>query len=716
MATINFRLYGEQIFGLISKYLTEYIKPEIKKEEFISNFKNGFLNLDISDLKKPINILPQLIIKDIKINKIDLNIPDDKTNFILKLSKFKIMLIINELNDKQIEELIIEKRKNLVEKFIKETIDKIEKKDNSSFLKGLINSLIKRALSGLLIELNDINIFLKCNNYMLSLKIDKIIYNENEGIKIDNINLIFSDFKQLKNKTDIIKKFNMRIIINNNSKDNRKSNSIKIQISDLFFEINSNIYICILYIIKKCQEIDKRETFIRYKKLIYFYKPQKNNDKKQYYSQLWFWAIKTVIKLKKYKSQKKLYIFDLLNSIQIKFSNKYINSQKENKDNNDNICDDYIILPEEIILLESTKDKIESKLLENKKGNKLANAFKFFFGDGGDEKNELTEEEKQSLNNSFTRENIINFLNNKKDEDNNNDKEENKKEEQIIDKFKNFFNNISFDITLNKIECLLNCFCSSLSIYFKNINIVLDINKINNSIKYEFIIGDIGYNSKISFFRNIGNENKNHALNIIKKNDIFEIIFRFKNIEINDKILLFIIHFYYSLFYTDKKEENQNIIFVRKNFENKEINNIFSILNKIKINKIPTINIINNNNISIYIDILNYVISNREINFNLNLMDNNLNNILENYELKILKNEENTKFNLEMSNKVEIMLSPQILDFIFMLIWQVILIRQHYNKIFNNSNNLIKRDELLFDFSFEKFINILIKDLEIEIN
>ena len=62
-------------------------------------------------------------------------------------------------------------------------------------------------------------------------------------------------------------------------------------------------------------------------------------------------------------------------------------------------------------------------------------------------------------------------------------------------------------------------------------------------------------------------------------------------------------------------------------------------------------------------------------------MDNNLNNILENYELKILKNEENTKFNLEMTNKVEIMLSPQILDFIFMLIWQVILIRQHYNKI-----------------------------------
>ena len=60
MQTFNFRLYGEYIYGLLSKYLTEYINPKINKEEFIFDFKNGILNLHIDKLNKPINILPLL--------------------------------------------------------------------------------------------------------------------------------------------------------------------------------------------------------------------------------------------------------------------------------------------------------------------------------------------------------------------------------------------------------------------------------------------------------------------------------------------------------------------------------------------------------------------------------------------------------------------------------------------------------------------------------
>ena len=119
-----------------------------------------------------------------------------------------------------------------------------------------------------------------------------------------------------------------------------------------------------------------------------------------------------------------------------------------------NSLDDCLILPEEITLLKATKEKVESQLLENKKGNQLANAFKFFFGGGDDEnKKELTEEEKENLNNLYTQENIIYFINKKKQNVNSNnnnengdgdgDGGENKKEEQIIDKFKNFFKNFS---------------------------------------------------------------------------------------------------------------------------------------------------------------------------------------------------------------------------------------------------------------------------------
>ena len=285
MSTINFRLYGEQIYGLTSKYLTEYINPEISKEEFITNFKNGFLNLNITGIKKPINILPQLSIKDLKTEKIEINIPDDKTNFILKLSKFQVMLAINDLIDSQIESLIIEKRKKLVEKFIKETISRIEKKEKSSLLKGLLDSLIKRALNGLVIELNDIEIYLKCNNYIFLFKVDNISYNENDGIKINNINLIFNDSRNVKSKTDIIKKFNISININS-SKDIIIPNSLKIDVSDLNFEINNNVNMGVMHIVKKFKDTSYNKRYIRYKKLIDFYKPKKNNDKKVYYSQL----------------------------------------------------------------------------------------------------------------------------------------------------------------------------------------------------------------------------------------------------------------------------------------------------------------------------------------------------------------------------------------------------------------------------------------------
>ena len=70
MSTINFRLYGDQIYGLGSKYLNEYINPEINKEDFLTNFNNGLLELNITGIKRPINILPYISIKDLKTEKI----------------------------------------------------------------------------------------------------------------------------------------------------------------------------------------------------------------------------------------------------------------------------------------------------------------------------------------------------------------------------------------------------------------------------------------------------------------------------------------------------------------------------------------------------------------------------------------------------------------------------------------------------------------------
>jgi len=70
----------------------------------------------------------------------------------------------------------------------------------------------------------------------------------------------------------------------------------------------------------------------------------------------------------------------LLNSTQEKISKKYINSL-DNKDNDDNnLINQDLILPDEIKLLQATKEKVEKQVLDGKKGSALTNAFSFFFG------------------------------------------------------------------------------------------------------------------------------------------------------------------------------------------------------------------------------------------------------------------------------------------------------------------------------------------------
>ena len=156
-----------------------------------------------------------------------------------------------------------------------------------------------------------------------------------------------------------------------------------------------------------------------------------------------------------------------------------------------------LILPEEINLLKETKEKVENQILENKKGNQIAKAFNFFFGGGGDDdKKELTEEEKQSLNEIYSDEGINKYLNNKKEI-----KENNSNDEKTLDKIKNFFNKISYNFNINKIEILLNNFYSKHSIYLNNIIFIFDINRYNRKKNYRFELSDFGYDSNKSFLK-----------------------------------------------------------------------------------------------------------------------------------------------------------------------------------------------------------------------
>ena len=714
MSKINFRLYGDQIYGLSNKYLQEYISPEINKESFLSSFKEGLINISITGIKKEIAILPQFIIKDLKSENITINIPDEKSNMAINITKLKVMFVINKLTEEQIFSLLITKRKKLVKSFIKSAIKSIEKKEKSTFLDGLLDNLLNSAINGLQIEFNDIEVYLKCNNFLFLVKLGKISYNENDGVKLSNIDLVFNDSNNINNKCDIIKNFNAEIKIKASKDINSENNSLEINLNNLNFDLNSYAMKGIIHTVKIFKDIEYKLVFIRYQKLIDLYKPKKDkiSDKKEYYNSLWFWAIKTVIRLQKYKSYQKYYIFDLIPSTQNKYIKKYLSELNKDFDSNENFKDfDSIILPEEINILKATKEKVEKQVLENKKGNQLANAFSFFFGGGGNEnKNELTEDEKKSMEEIYSDEGIIKYLSKKIEI-----KQDNTKEKKTLDKILNFFNKISFNVNINQIEISLNDFYSKHSIYLKDINIIIDINRYTKTKNFIFDLIDFGCDSNNSFIKNRINE-ENKAVKFIKKDDIYEINFGFNNFEINETIVLFLINFYYSLYFLHGLNLNKNKFFVKTKYKNKKQENnknIFDILDKIKIVNIPSFNFINSkNNLCLSFGINDFSIDKNSINFVLNAKDNNSNIIIDNYPIKIEKNEENTNFNLDLTNKLSIIFPSQITIFIFTFFYELKKLNHYYQiRAFyeeNSAQNKTSTEILLYSsyYKIYKKLNV----------
>ena len=134
MSNINLRLYGEQIFPNITKYLTTYISPEISKEEFLSSYKKGLIEIKDLKLKEKFLIHPQILIEEMIIGSLKIKIPDDKENLEIKIDDLNCFISILELDDREIEKIMINERKKSIDDFMKYAINKIEKKDGPSFL------------------------------------------------------------------------------------------------------------------------------------------------------------------------------------------------------------------------------------------------------------------------------------------------------------------------------------------------------------------------------------------------------------------------------------------------------------------------------------------------------------------------------------------------------------------------------------------------------
>ena len=407
MANINLRLYGDQIYPNISKYLTEYIIPEIQKEDFLNKYKDGLVEIKNMSLKQKIK-LPSIRIESISIEEIKLNIPNEKENFSIYLNNMKCLLELSEIKENEVKEILIENKKKLIEDFMKYSISKIEKKDGASFLDNLIKSFIDKIINGLTIEINNLELTIRTDkgkNTNFVFLIENLNYSDEKEIKIKNISLVYNENK---NKINAIQKFDFIIEIIH-SKEEGKPNSLNLLISDFKFELNRNIYFEFLNYYNIFDNAQYKKIYVKYKNLIQYHRPK---DEKKDYKLLWYYAIKTIIKLNKYIKYNKQDIFDLLESSQIKIIKKYLEDEK-NIEN--------FLLPDEKNTLKATKEKVEKKVLENKKGNVLANAFNFFFGAKKEEEknDELTEEEKEIFEDIYKDQNIINYINGEKIENKN---------------------------------------------------------------------------------------------------------------------------------------------------------------------------------------------------------------------------------------------------------------------------------------------------------
>ena len=692
MANINMRLYAEQIYGLSSSFLNEYIFPSIEKENFISMFKNGLIQYDKINTKKEIKIYYSISMSNILLNSLEVNIPDENSHLIINIKGFKSNLLLSKISENDLEEIMILQKKNLKEKFIKDLFNKITNKtESSSFIEGLIENIIKKIIDGLQINISNVELLVQFEKFQFLVKINNLeITIENKELKIDFKGLSISYINDINTKLeeDIISKsdINLKFIIkdkeNAENDENKESNEppchLKININILKINLNSEIIQSVFDIINYYRDIKYNKIYHRYKKLIYFHRPKNDNNNKNY-KLLWLYAINTIIKLRKLICFNDFNIFELLNSTQQKII--------ENQNNNENY-----ILCNNINLLCSTKNIVEKKIIDSK--DSIANKFFSFFSTKSEEKT-LTEEEKKMLEDAYEKKNLEKYLLNGGFENNNNEKE-------IIKKIKYYLSNFEINIILGKILITFNNKCmikededlNKSNIYISKI--IFCLKYLDNKCKFNININDIGKNENESF----GTHNIVDKDNHINNNDLLQILYdkndlNFylgKNIEIPENILYLIICYSnfikqniinynkWCIFHKVKKEKNKN--------DKNQLN--------IKIPFLPSLTLLTNDKNKIDLSISDCSWTNKLISFKLELKDL-YSKIIDNCQFNILKDEENQKYTINLVNPLNVNISSNVIQN---------LIKNY--KIINNSifSGKVNKD-LLFDFKFIKYNNNL---------
>ena len=711
MANINLRLYGDQIYPNISKYITKYISPEIQKDEFVLMYKSGILELKEISLKESFCLNQQIKIENAFISSIRINIPDEKENFGISINNIKCLLTISDIDENEVEKLLIEEKKKIITEFIDFAVKKIQKKDGASFFDNLINSVIEKIINGLFIDVEKLELNIKMqkkDNIYLTFLVEDMHYSFDKGIIINNTNILYQE-EQI--KTNIIEKFSINIDFKKLN-ENNESNKINININNVNINLNKKIFFFISNILNIFDEANYTKIYIIYKKLILYYKPKIIENEKKDLKALWRFAIKTIIKIHKYLKYKKYNIFNLANFSQMKIMENYL----KNKEN-----EDKILFAEDINILKATKKEVEKKILNDKNSNVLANAFSFFFGaKKEDKKDELTEEEKQIMEDIYKEENIFKYLNNEIGNTSNSFN-------IIFEKIKAFFSKISINFDFNELQVNLKNENKLHDFNFFMKALKFEINYIENNLDFKLYISDIGFKNNISLFLK---KNSQHSIIISRdKEGAIELKLGFETIQINLEEFKGIFIFMNSI----KTEKRRKIFYDKLNIVNQErnkdfINQIknniinFSFRNFFKLSNIPSLSILAKDN-NIEMNIFDYSLEENSIKFHININDSYgkiINDLYMKLELK-----ENNLF-VPIEAPIEITFQKEFflnaITYYFEYKKEIVKVNQ------NNNENLLVKPDKLFEFNniyesdnFEMLdiseynLNISIKKIEIKV-
>ena len=711
MANINLRLYGDQIYPNISKYITKYISPEIQKDEFVLMYKSGILELKEISLKESFCLNQQIKIENAFISSIRINIPDEKENFGISINNIKCLLTISDIDENEVEKLLIEEKKKIITEFIDFAVKKIQKKDGASFFDNLINSVIEKIINGLFIDVEKLELNIKLqkkDNIYLTFLVEDMHYSFDKGIIINNTNVLYQE-EQI--KTNIIEKFSINIDFKKLN-ENNESNKINININNVNINLNKKIFFFISNILNIFDEANYTKIYIIYKKLILYYKPKIIENEKKDLKALWRFAIKTIIKIHKYLKYKKYNIFNLANFSQMKIMENYL----KNKEN-----EDKILFAEDINILKATKKEVEKKILNDKNSNVLANAFSFFFGaKKEDKKDELTEEEKQIMEDIYKEENIFKYLNNEIGNTSNSFN-------IIFEKIKAFFSKISINFDFNELQVNLKNENKLHDFNFFMKALKFEINYIENNLDFKLYISDIGFKNNISLFLK---KNSQHSIIISRdKEGAIELKLGFETIQINLEEFKGIFIFMNSI----KTEKRRKIFYDKLNIVNQErnkdfINQIknniinFSFRNFFKLSNIPSLSILAKDN-NIEMNIFDYSLEENSIKFHININDSYgkiINDLYMKLELK-----ENNLF-VPIEAPIEITFQKEFflnaITYYFEYKKEIVKVNQ------NNNENLLVKPDKLFEFNniyesdnFEMLdiseynLNISIKKIEIKV-